>query len=189
MCSGKVVLPQNLGFMVAGEATCYNKFQRMAGTAPLPRLLVVAGPSGVGKGTLLKRLQERFPNAFGFSVSYTSRQQRPGTFIFLEYTLRVTFFDSETNYFICSNHAKAQTHMTLAYATHDQFLTHQTCFQFELASVQLTPSGLLVGEQHGVHYMFVDKPTFENGITENLFIEYTKTYGTLFFHSMCCLVL
>jgi guanylate kinase len=30
---------------------------------------VISGPSGAGKSTLLKRLFEKHPNAFGFSVS------------------------------------------------------------------------------------------------------------------------
>ena len=40
--------------------------------SPLPdffRPLVVSGPSGVGKGTLIKRLFSEFPNKFGFSIS------------------------------------------------------------------------------------------------------------------------
>jgi guanylate kinase len=40
-------------------------------------LLVVTGPSGVGKGTLIKRLLERLPN-FELSVSATTRRPRPG---------------------------------------------------------------------------------------------------------------
>ena len=39
-------------------------------------LLVVAGPSGVGKGTIVARLRERFP-ALWESISYTSRDPRP----------------------------------------------------------------------------------------------------------------
>jgi guanylate kinase len=40
-------------------------------------LLVVAGPSGVGKGTIVARLRERFPDLWE-SVSYTTRAARPG---------------------------------------------------------------------------------------------------------------
>jgi len=40
--------------------------------------LVLSGPSGVGKSTLLQRLFLDFPNKFGFSVSHTTRQPRPG---------------------------------------------------------------------------------------------------------------
>ncbi len=38
----------------------------------------MCGPSGVGKSTLITRLREEFPNAFGFSVSHTTRGPRPG---------------------------------------------------------------------------------------------------------------
>ncbi|KII85766.1 hypothetical protein PLICRDRAFT_114960 [Plicaturopsis crispa FD-325 SS-3] len=49
--------------------------------APVPdflRPLVLSGPSGVGKSTLLKRLFAEFPDKFGFSVSHTTRAPRPG---------------------------------------------------------------------------------------------------------------
>jgi guanylate kinase len=41
-----------------------------------PKVLVVTGPSGVGKGTLIKALRERHPE-FALSISATTRQ--PGT--------------------------------------------------------------------------------------------------------------
>lgn len=40
-------------------------------------LLVVAGPSGVGKGTMIRRLLQRYPRV-RLSVSCTTRQPRPG---------------------------------------------------------------------------------------------------------------
>eukprot|EP01059_Diplonema_ambulator_P027690 TRINITY_DN4614_c0_g1_i2.p2 TRINITY_DN4614_c0_g1~~TRINITY_DN4614_c0_g1_i2.p2 ORF type:complete len:332 (+),score=107.56 TRINITY_DN4614_c0_g1_i2:2183-3178(+) len=43
-----------------------------------PELVVVCGPSGVGKGTLLAKLFKEFPDSFGFSVSHTTRGPRPG---------------------------------------------------------------------------------------------------------------
>lgn len=42
------------------------------------RPLVLSGPSGVGKSTLLNRLLSEFPDKFGFSVSHTTRSPRPG---------------------------------------------------------------------------------------------------------------
>jgi guanylate kinase len=36
------------------------------------RPIVVSGPSGTGKSTLLKRLFAEFPDTFGFSVSRSS---------------------------------------------------------------------------------------------------------------------
>uniref|UniRef100_A0A0D6QYP4 Guanylate kinase 1 n=1 Tax=Araucaria cunninghamii TaxID=56994 RepID=A0A0D6QYP4_ARACU len=41
-----------------------------------PQPVVISGPSGVGKGTLIKKLMEEFPTTFGFSVSHTTRVPR-----------------------------------------------------------------------------------------------------------------
>ncbi|XP_076235480.1 guanylate kinase isoform X1 [Calliopsis andreniformis] len=43
-----------------------------------PRPLVLCGPSGSGKSTFIKKLFEEFPDKFGFSVSHTTRNPRPG---------------------------------------------------------------------------------------------------------------
>uniref|UniRef100_A0AAV1U5B3 guanylate kinase n=1 Tax=Peronospora matthiolae TaxID=2874970 RepID=A0AAV1U5B3_9STRA len=40
--------------------------------------IVIAGPSGVGKGTLINLLLRKFPDTFGFSVSHTTRDPRDG---------------------------------------------------------------------------------------------------------------
>ncbi|KAK7203084.1 P-loop containing nucleoside triphosphate hydrolase protein [Myxozyma melibiosi] len=42
------------------------------------RPIVISGPSGTGKSTLLKRLFADYPDTFGFSVSHTTRKPRPG---------------------------------------------------------------------------------------------------------------
>ncbi|KAG8779416.1 hypothetical protein FRC15_010202 [Serendipita sp. 397] len=47
-------------------------------TATILRPLVLSGPSGVGKSTLLKRLFREHPERFGFSVSHTTRKKREG---------------------------------------------------------------------------------------------------------------
>ena len=43
----------------------------------MPTVLVVTGPSGAGKGTLIRKLVERVPG-IEVTVSATTRQQRPG---------------------------------------------------------------------------------------------------------------
>ncbi|XP_058481087.1 guanylate kinase isoform X2 [Solea solea] len=43
-----------------------------------PRPVVFSGPSGAGKSTLLKKLMKEYENIFGFSVSHTTRNPRPG---------------------------------------------------------------------------------------------------------------
>eukprot|EP01052_Picozoa_sp_SAG31_P040996 SAG31_NODE_6092_length_2174_cov_26.087711_1_plen_336_part_00 len=45
---------------------------------PAPIVVAVAGPSGVGKGTLINKLMDEKPGKFGFSVSHTTRDPRPG---------------------------------------------------------------------------------------------------------------
>ena len=44
---------------------------------PAGRVFVVTGPSGVGKGTLIRTLRERMPE-LELSVSATTRAPRPG---------------------------------------------------------------------------------------------------------------
>jgi guanylate kinase len=44
---------------------------------PLGRLIVLTGPSGVGKGTLMQELLNRHPELY-YSVSATTRSPRPG---------------------------------------------------------------------------------------------------------------
>jgi len=44
----------------------------------IAHLVVLSGPSGVGKSTLLRRLFERFPERLRLSVSATTREPRPG---------------------------------------------------------------------------------------------------------------
>ena len=42
------------------------------------RPVVISGPSGSGKSSLIKRLFDEFPGCFGFSVSHTTRSPRSG---------------------------------------------------------------------------------------------------------------
>ncbi|KAL8693689.1 MAG: hypothetical protein Q9218_001546 [Villophora microphyllina] len=51
----------------------------MAPTATqLHRPVVISGPSGTGKSTILRRLFAAHPDTFGFSVSHTTRPPRAG---------------------------------------------------------------------------------------------------------------
>jgi len=44
----------------------------------LPKCLIINGPSGVGKGTIISELQKRYPGKFQFVTSHTSRSARQG---------------------------------------------------------------------------------------------------------------
>ena len=53
-------------------------------TEPVGQLVVLTGPSGVGKGTLVRALLERHP-ALYLSVSATTRSPRPGEIVGKDY--------------------------------------------------------------------------------------------------------
>jgi len=67
-------------FFLRGQspAHCYKDSDKSK-YAIKPRPIVISGPSGVGKGTLISQLLLRFPKyTFGFSTSHTTRSARPG---------------------------------------------------------------------------------------------------------------
>lgn len=51
-------------------------------------LIVLSGPSGVGKGTVRKHLFEHYNNDFDFSISMTTREQRVGEVEGVDYFFR-----------------------------------------------------------------------------------------------------
>jgi pantothenate kinase-related protein Tda10 len=62
---------------IAAIKTLQPRFYTMASTSannvsPSLRPIVISGPSGTGKSTLLKKLFDEFPDSFGFSVSRAS---------------------------------------------------------------------------------------------------------------------
>mmetsp|Transcript_24041 Transcript_24041/g.51903 ORF Transcript_24041/g.51903 Transcript_24041/m.51903 type:complete len:238 (-) Transcript_24041:2242-2955(-) len=68
--------------LFAGTGYSYVRYlQNKAKKSPAavqPRPVVFAGPSGVGKGTLIELLRKKYPTTFGFSVSHTTRKPREG---------------------------------------------------------------------------------------------------------------
>jgi guanylate kinase len=53
------------------------EFQSRRGISPRPRLIVLAGPAGVGKGTVASAIIREYPDVH-LSVSATTRSPRPG---------------------------------------------------------------------------------------------------------------
>jgi ABC-type transport system involved in cytochrome bd biosynthesis fused ATPase/permease subunit len=74
------LLPQQQHINNTTTATrSYNNILMPSSSSDPLQPVVFAGPSGVGKGTLIEMLMKRFPNdQFGFSVSHTTRQPRDG---------------------------------------------------------------------------------------------------------------
>lgn len=64
--------------MSVAAAAVRSGLARAGSGAARPPAVVIAGPSGVGKGTLVARLRSDHPAAFGFCVSHTTRGPRPG---------------------------------------------------------------------------------------------------------------
>lgn len=58
--------------LLGSEVVAWSK--GVLGNGPEP--IVISGPSGVGKGTLISKLMNEFPSTFGFSVSHTTRSPR-----------------------------------------------------------------------------------------------------------------
>jgi len=82
--AGPVVMAssaEELTAAIAGEAAAPAGSAAAAArcllpTSPMP--VVVCGPSGVGKGTLVGKLLTEFPDRVGFCCSHTTRAPRPG---------------------------------------------------------------------------------------------------------------
>lgn len=81
-CGNKIVITAAAGLLGVAALWAVRRGCCCGGRkTALPRKLdaiVISGPSGVGKGTLINRLLAEFPDQFGFSVSHTTRDPRAG---------------------------------------------------------------------------------------------------------------
>ncbi|KAL7529973.1 hypothetical protein ACHAWF_003179 [Thalassiosira exigua] len=73
------VVPGNRPKFISKGIGAASHFTMSPVTAPL-KPLVVCGPSGVGKGTIISKFMEgkKYAEKFGFNVSHTTRAPRPG---------------------------------------------------------------------------------------------------------------
>lgn len=82
MLTGILTFLVTLGAIAAAAWFFYikPKFFKKRNVIPKSRLdiFLVSGPSGCGKGTLIGKLMQEFPEVFGFCVSHTSRAPRAG---------------------------------------------------------------------------------------------------------------
>lgn len=126
-------------------------------TDPLAPLVVV-GPSGVGKGTLIKRLMEEFPDCFGFSVSSTTRKPRPGEVDGVDYhfaSFDVMKKEAEEGKFV--EHANVHTNM---YGTSKAAL-EQVRAAGKIAILDIDIQGALQVKERlpGAHFVFLMPPS------------------------------
>ena len=77
-------------FSSEAEAQGQENAQSATRLAERPSALVICGPSGVGKGTLIKKLMDGSP-LFGFSCSHTTRAPREGEKVVIAQNSAVMF--------------------------------------------------------------------------------------------------
>jgi guanylate kinase len=70
------LLPSNLQSEIRNPQSAIRNAVTTSPSAA--RLIVLSGPSGVGKSTVLRRLLDRYPDRLRLSVSATTRPPRPG---------------------------------------------------------------------------------------------------------------
>jgi guanylate kinase len=134
---------------------------RKAAAAKLDAL-VISGPSGVGKGTLIHRLLEQYPDKFGFSVSHTTRDPRAGEVDGRHYH----FVTTEKMEAMVANEEfleNCRVHGNM-YGTSKASLADVTA-QGKVAIIEMDVQGaqLLKTRQGNLHfhYMFVTAPNME----------------------------
>ena len=75
-------MPDELFFMTLRTNEILRNFEREKHTLEMSyskyKPIIIVGPSGSGKSTLIQDLTEEYPDSFGFSVSYTTREPREG---------------------------------------------------------------------------------------------------------------
>jgi DNA replication protein DnaC len=71
-----ILIDQNWKQACASTSRNYEEF--LKNHSKLYKPLVVVGPSGAGKGTLIEGIKAKYLDRFGFSVSFTTRKPRVG---------------------------------------------------------------------------------------------------------------
>lgn len=132
---------------------------RAASAAPAaqPSALVIVGPSGVGKGTLINRLMEEQRDRFGFSCSHTTRPPREGEVV------------SFTELLPGRQAALLVLRPAAPPAATRPPPTRRTC-------LRCLPACL----QDGVHYHFTTHEKMEADIAADKFLEYAHVHKNIY---------
>lgn len=131
-------------------------------TIPIPSAaaIIICGPSGVGKGTLIKELLRLYPEVLGLSVSHTSRPARSGEtngshYHFVSRETIETYLRENSSYFI----ETAEVHGNLYGTSIDAV----RCIQAEgkICVLDVDTKGVLHFKRQGfpAKYIFLVSPT------------------------------
>ncbi|KAJ6005492.1 Guanylate kinase [Penicillium sp. IBT 35674x] len=138
-----------------------NRVATVASAPVNSRIIVISGPSGVGKGTLIQKLFDAHPDTFAFTVSHTTRAPRPGEI-------------EGTNYFFVNASQFSDLVSQGAFVEHATFGGNHYGTSQKTISDQTAKGRVVVLdiEMHGVkqmkanpsidaRYIFISPPNFE----------------------------
>ncbi|KAI1471088.1 guanylate kinase [Daldinia caldariorum] len=133
----------------------------MASTLPQDRRpVVISGPSGVGKGTLFKRLFETHKDCFALSVSHTTRKPRTGEAHGVDYYyISQDEFEALVQADGFVEHAKFGSNR---YGTSKQTIADQTA-KGRVVVLDIEMEGVKQIKKSGIEarYVFIKPPSFE----------------------------
>lgn len=122
--------------------------------------LVLMGASGAGKGTIVARMRALKPDVFGFSVSHTSRQPRPGEVDGVNYHFRPR---AEIDRMIAAGEflEHADVHGNV-YGT-SEAAVRRVCAEGRICIIEIDVQGAAQLRARGfrAHYIFVDVPSWD----------------------------
>ncbi|KAI2467287.1 guanylate kinase [Annulohypoxylon bovei var. microspora] len=124
------------------------------------RPVVISGPSGVGKGTLFKRLFDTHPECFALSVSHTTRKPRDGEAHGVDYFyVSPDEFEALVKADGFVEHAKFGSNR---YGTSKQTIADQTA-KGRVVVLDIEMEGVKQIQKSGIEarYVFVKPPSFE----------------------------
>ncbi|KAJ5698164.1 Guanylate kinase [Penicillium macrosclerotiorum] len=130
----------------------------MPSSAPI----VISGPSGVGKGTLIKKLFDAHPDTFAFTVSHTTRSPRVGEADGVSY-----FFVDRSKFADLIAEGAFVEHATFGsnqYGTSKQTIADQTA-KGRIVVLDIEMNGVKQMKSNSgidARYVFISPPKFED---------------------------